>query len=131
MRTRALAFGLYADEEGLAWVRALVEDVVGSHSARIIDMTTAPVAGTDDFLARQWAAEHPGRASGARQPVTLRLHVMCSCGRGGPCARRSSPPCARRRSPPHLPGPVVGLLRGSRRRPEPLPDGLVQHAGLP
>ncbi|WP_327360210.1 hypothetical protein [Streptomyces sp. NBC_01296] len=78
MRTRALAFGLYADEEGLAWVRALVEDVVGSHSARIIDMTTSPVAGTDDFLARQWAAEHPGRASGARQPVTLRLHVMCS-----------------------------------------------------
>ncbi|MEU9179969.1 hypothetical protein AB0C90_24545 [Streptomyces sp. NPDC048550] len=78
MRTRDLTFGLYADEEGLAWVRALVEDVVGSHSARITDMTTAPVADADDFLARQWAAEHPGRASGARQPVTLRLRVVCS-----------------------------------------------------
>ncbi|MFI6150710.1 hypothetical protein [Streptomyces sp. NPDC051109] len=78
MSTRDLAFGLYADEEGLAWVRALCENVVGSHSARIVDTTRTPVTDADDFLARQWAVEHPGRASGARQSVTLRLRVACS-----------------------------------------------------
>ncbi|MFI8265069.1 MULTISPECIES: hypothetical protein [unclassified Streptomyces] len=80
MRTRDLTFGLYADEEGLAWVGALVEDVVGSRSARIVGTATTatPMSGADDFLARQWAVEHSGRASGARRSVTLRLRVVCS-----------------------------------------------------
>ncbi|MFE2477067.1 hypothetical protein [Streptomyces sp. NPDC059389] len=80
MRTRDLTFGLYADDEGLAWVGVLVEDVVGPRSARIVGTTTTttPVVDADDFLARQWAVEHPGRTSGSRRSVTLRLRVVCS-----------------------------------------------------
>ncbi|MBP8531659.1 hypothetical protein [Streptomyces sp. MK37H] len=86
MRTRTLRFGLYADEQGLAWVRELVETAVGSRSARIVsesvahtfpgsELTTADVY---DLLAEQWAVEHPGQSSGAREAVELRVHLGCS-----------------------------------------------------
>lgn len=86
MRTRCLTFGLYADEQGLAWVGRLVEDAVDSRSARIIgegvahafpasELSTAEVYG---FLAEQWAVEHPAQGSGARQPVELRVRLACS-----------------------------------------------------
>lgn len=86
MRMRTIAFGLYADKESLAWVRGRVDAVVDSRSARIVreevervlpgtDLTTAEVY---DFLAEQWAAEHPGRSSGTREPVKLRIHLACS-----------------------------------------------------
>ncbi|OPF83894.1 hypothetical protein VT50_0203720 [Streptomyces antioxidans] len=86
MRTRTLRFGVYADEQGLAWVRGLVEAAVGSRSARIAgtsvvrafpgsELTTADVY---DLLAEQWAVEHPGQSGGAREPVELRVHVVCS-----------------------------------------------------
>ncbi|WP_404952986.1 hypothetical protein [Streptomyces sp. 147326] len=86
MRTRDLKFGLYADEQGLAWVRQLVEDVVGSRSARIISETAAhtlpgsglATADVYDLLAEQWAVEHPAQSSGARQPIELRVHLVCS-----------------------------------------------------
>ncbi|MFB6616612.1 hypothetical protein ACFCV9_20780 [Streptomyces sp. NPDC056367] len=78
MRTRELAFGLYADEEGLAWVRTCIEDAVGARSARITGVTETPTGDADDFLADQWAVEHPGLSSGARQPVMLQVRVVCS-----------------------------------------------------
>ncbi|MCE4946482.1 hypothetical protein LVX13_25640 [Streptomyces albulus] len=86
MRTRILRFGLYADEQGLAWVRELVDRTVGSRGARIVmadvartypgsDLTTAE---TYDYLAEQWAVEHPGQNSGEREAVELRVHLVCS-----------------------------------------------------
>ncbi|MET9828840.1 hypothetical protein ABZ078_05940 [Streptomyces sp. NPDC006385] len=41
MRTRTLRFGLYADEQGLAWVRGLVDEAVGAREARIVGETVA------------------------------------------------------------------------------------------
>ncbi|MDX3535042.1 hypothetical protein PV721_11795 [Streptomyces sp. MB09-01] len=86
MRRRDLKFGLYADEQGLAWVRHLVGDAVASRSARVIGETAAHTfSGSDlstadvyDFLAEQWAVEHPARSSGTRQPIELRVHLVCS-----------------------------------------------------
>ncbi|CAM5310240.1 hypothetical protein [Streptomyces avidinii] len=89
MRRRKLTFGLYADEQGLARVLNLVEDAVRSRNARNTRIVGVTVARTDpggepsaadgyDFLAEQWAVEHPGQGSGARQPVELRLCLVCS-----------------------------------------------------
>lgn len=86
MRTRTLGFGLYADEQGLAWVRELVADAVGGRSARIVSETVArtfpgnglSTADVYGFLAEQWALERPGRNSGAREPVELRFRLVCS-----------------------------------------------------
>ncbi|MBI0293836.1 hypothetical protein JBE04_04845 [Streptomyces sp. PRKS01-29] len=83
---RTLRLGLYADEQGLAWVGELVHAAVGARSARIVRETvvrTFPgselsTADVYDLLAEQWAVEHPGRSSGAREPVELRVHVVCS-----------------------------------------------------
>ncbi|MFJ2897404.1 hypothetical protein ACIO87_21270 [Streptomyces sp. NPDC087218] len=86
MRTRSLRFGLYADEQGLAWVQELVDAAVGSRSARIVDravvhefpgsgMTTADAY---DHLTEQWAWENPGLDSGAREAVELRVRLVCS-----------------------------------------------------
>lgn len=86
MRTRILRFGLYADEQGLAWVGELVNGTADSRSARIVradiartypdsDLTTAEIY---DYLAEQWAFEHPGQNSGEREAVELRVHLACS-----------------------------------------------------
>ncbi|WP_371678590.1 hypothetical protein [Streptomyces sp. NBC_01276] len=76
--TREPAFGPYADAEGAGRVRALVEDAVGSPSARIVGVGLTPAPGAYGFLAPQWAVEHPGRSSGARQPAELRVRLVCS-----------------------------------------------------
>lgn len=81
-----MSFGLYADEEGLAQVTDLVHGAVRPRSARIVELTVAhrfPGSGTTtaeayDFLAEQWAIEHPGQDSGAREPVDLRVRLVCS-----------------------------------------------------
>ncbi|GGU64118.1 hypothetical protein GCM10010211_31560 [Streptomyces albospinus] len=86
MRTRSLRFGLYADEQGLAWVRELVVEAAGSRSARVVGETVADTlpgselstADVYDILAEQWAWEHPGQSSGAREAVELRVHLACS-----------------------------------------------------
>ncbi|WP_405941123.1 hypothetical protein [Streptomyces sp. NBC_00207] len=86
MRTRDLKFGLYADEQGLTWVKELVEDAVGSRTARIISETVAhtfiggelSTSGVYGFLAEQWAVEHPAQSSGARELIELRVHLVCS-----------------------------------------------------
>ncbi|GGS10835.1 hypothetical protein Snoj_14650 [Streptomyces nojiriensis] len=89
MRTRKLTFGLYADEQGLAWVGRLVEDAVRSRNARNTRIVSATVvnslpgdegstAHAYDFLAQQWAVEHPGQSSGERQPGELRVRLVCS-----------------------------------------------------
>ncbi|MET7293301.1 hypothetical protein ABZS79_14400 [Streptomyces griseoloalbus] len=86
MRARVLRFGLYADEEGLAWVESLVDGAVASRSARITGRTvrrTLPdsamtTADLYDHLAEQWAWEHPGHDGGAREPVELRVRLVCS-----------------------------------------------------
>ncbi|MFD8543131.1 hypothetical protein [Streptomyces sp. NPDC059649] len=86
MRTRTLRFGLYADEQGLAWVRGLIDQAVDSRSARIIgeavlhtlpgsNLTTADMY---DLLADQWAWENPGQHSGTRELVELRVQLACS-----------------------------------------------------
>ncbi|GAA4960285.1 hypothetical protein GCM10023238_29180 [Streptomyces heliomycini] len=86
MRTRLLRFGLYADEEGLTWVGALADGAVAAHGARPVGrdraarpagsgMTTADLY---DDLAEQWARENPGRSAGAREPVELRVRLVCS-----------------------------------------------------
>ncbi|MFJ7590633.1 hypothetical protein ACIQZO_25265 [Streptomyces sp. NPDC097617] len=81
-----MTFGLYADEQGLAWVESLVEDAVPSRNVRIVGATVAhtfpgsglTTADAYDYLARQWAVEHPGRGSGERRPVELRVRLVCS-----------------------------------------------------
>lgn len=78
VRTRDLTFGLYADAAGLAWVKTLVENAVAPRTERIDAMSETPLAGAYDFLAQQWAAEHPARSSGARQPTELRVRLVCS-----------------------------------------------------
>ncbi|MFE6906504.1 hypothetical protein [Streptomyces erythrochromogenes] len=79
MRVRRLGLGLYADAQGLAGVRSLVEDAVGSRNARIVGGTVAlTVDDRLDFLAEQWAVEHPGRSSGSRQPAYMEVRLRCS-----------------------------------------------------
>ncbi|MFE3947756.1 hypothetical protein ACFXPV_38750 [Streptomyces sp. NPDC059118] len=86
MRTRTLRFGLYADEQGLTWVRRLVEEAVACRSARIVTETAGhTVFGSEmtaayayDFLVDQWAGEHPGQSSGSREPVELHVRLECS-----------------------------------------------------
>lgn len=86
MRTRTLRFGLYADEQGLAWVRGLVAEAVGAREARIVDLTVAhtfPASGMTtadayDHLAEQWGWENPGQSHGAREAVELRVRLACS-----------------------------------------------------
>ncbi|MEV0280418.1 hypothetical protein AB0I22_29065 [Streptomyces sp. NPDC050610] len=86
MRTRSLDFGLYANEQDLAWVRGLVKELVDSRSARIVEETVArttrggemTTAYMYDFLAEQWAVEHPGQDSGTREAVELRVRLVCS-----------------------------------------------------
>ncbi|WP_149825580.1 hypothetical protein [Streptomyces tailanensis] len=86
MRTRNLSFGLYADEEGLAWVRGLVAEAVAARRARLVGdavlrafpdsgLTTADAY---DYLADQWAWENPGQSSGTRESVELRVQLACS-----------------------------------------------------
>ncbi|GAB7029046.1 hypothetical protein AB0G35_12195 [Streptomyces sp. NPDC021749] len=86
MRTRTLRFGLYADEQGLAWVRGLIDEAVASRSARIAGeavLHTLPGSGLTtaemyDLLADQWAWENPGENSGTREAVELRVQLACS-----------------------------------------------------
>ncbi|MFC8367210.1 MULTISPECIES: hypothetical protein [unclassified Streptomyces] len=87
MRTRHLRFGLYADEEGLAWAGSLVDGAVAaSQGARLVErsvLRTLPGSGMTtadlyDHLAEQWAWEHPGQSGGAREPVELRVRLVCS-----------------------------------------------------
>ncbi|MEU4953043.1 hypothetical protein [Streptomyces lavendulae] len=78
MRTRDLAFGLYADAEGLAWARALVENALSARSARIVGVSETSPVDAYDFLAQQWAVEHPARSSGARQVTEFRVRLVCS-----------------------------------------------------
>ncbi|MHB9859477.1 hypothetical protein [Streptomyces sp. YIM S03343] len=86
MRTRTLRFGLYADEEGLAWIGGLVEEAVGSRSARIVTETVAhtafggelTTADMYDYLSEQWRLEHPGQSSGTRELVELCVRLKCS-----------------------------------------------------
>lgn len=86
MRTRTLRIGLYADEQGLAWVRGLVDEAAGARGARIVDVTVArtfPASGMTtadayDHLAEQWEWENPGQGSGAREAVELRVRLACS-----------------------------------------------------
>ncbi|MFE0580654.1 MULTISPECIES: hypothetical protein [unclassified Streptomyces] len=79
MRRRLLRLGLYADEQGLAWVEGLVEDAAGSRRARILDVSVAHADDDSlDFLVEQWRIEHPGRSSGTRQPVDMEVRLRCS-----------------------------------------------------
>ncbi|WP_240803152.1 hypothetical protein [Streptomyces sp. A1499] len=86
MRTRVLKFGLYADEQELAWVSELVREAAGCRSARIVDeaivgtLSGSELSAADvyDHLAEQWAVEHPAQNSGAREAVELRVHLRCS-----------------------------------------------------
>ncbi|BBC32125.1 hypothetical protein SGFS_034190 [Streptomyces graminofaciens] len=85
MNTRTLTFGLYADEEGLTWVRQLVADATTPRSARIIDTAVAhtlpggmPTTEMYDILADQWGYENPGRNPGTRELVELRVRLACS-----------------------------------------------------
>ncbi|MDK0524693.1 hypothetical protein [Streptomyces sp. ML-6] len=86
MRTRALRFGLYADEQGLAWVQGLVDAAVGSRSARIVDRAVVhelpgsglTTADAYDHLTEQWDWENPGLDRGAREAVELRVRLVCS-----------------------------------------------------
>ncbi|MFH8221506.1 hypothetical protein ACH4C2_17840 [Streptomyces sp. NPDC018057] len=88
MRTRTLRFGLYADEQGLAWVTGLVQEAARARGARLLGqevrrelpgsgagLTTAEMY---DFLAEQWFYEHPGRPAGTREPVELHVRLACS-----------------------------------------------------
>ncbi|AOT61884.1 MULTISPECIES: hypothetical protein [Streptomyces] len=86
MRTRTLAFGLYADERDAARVAGLVEAQARARGARVVAVTVSDVLPSGemtageayDFLAEQWADEHPGQDPGARRAVDLRVAVVCS-----------------------------------------------------
>jgi hypothetical protein len=85
-RTRTLRLGLYADEAHLAWAGALVDGAVAARRARLVERTvlrTLPGSRTTtaylyDDLAEQWALEHPGHDAGGREPVELRVRLVCS-----------------------------------------------------
>ncbi|KJK45974.1 hypothetical protein UK14_24805 [Streptomyces sp. NRRL F-4428] len=72
-----MAFGLYADDQGLAGVTKLVETAVAARSARIVGVTVVDPC-PYDFLEQQWAVENPGHDSGTRRPVELRVRLTCS-----------------------------------------------------
>ncbi|MEU1122258.1 hypothetical protein ABZ371_01405 [Streptomyces sp. NPDC005899] len=86
MYVRTLDFGLYADDQGLAWARGLVHRAVASRSARIVGETVSHTLDGDgsttadvyDFLAEQWAWEHPGEGAGEREAVKVRVRLVCS-----------------------------------------------------
>ncbi|MFD0267575.1 hypothetical protein ACFVGY_13395 [Streptomyces sp. NPDC127106] len=86
MKTRTLRFGLYADEQGLARVRELVDQTVGRRIARIVQADVARTCAHSslttteayELLVEQWAFEHPGQNSGEREAVELRVHLVCS-----------------------------------------------------
>ncbi|MFF0740042.1 hypothetical protein ACFYVL_06535 [Streptomyces sp. NPDC004111] len=86
MRKRTMGFGLYADEDGLATVTGLVHRAVRASGARLLSLDLAhrlPHSGTTaeeayDFLAEQWAIEHPGQDAGARRAVLLSVRLECS-----------------------------------------------------
>ncbi|MGW0707222.1 hypothetical protein ACWD4G_14895 [Streptomyces sp. NPDC002643] len=85
MRTRTVKFGLYTDEEGMAWVGTLLRDAVATRSARITETTVAhtlvggmPAAEMYDLLADQWTHEHPDQSPGDRELVEFRVHLACS-----------------------------------------------------
>ncbi|MEV8455015.1 hypothetical protein AB0467_07670 [Streptomyces sp. NPDC052095] len=86
MRTRVMRFDLYADEQGLAWVRGLVDEAMASRAVRvhgIAVLRTLPGSGLTtaeayDLLAEQWTWENPYLDSGAREPVELRVRMACS-----------------------------------------------------
>ncbi|MDH2392695.1 hypothetical protein QCN29_28735 [Streptomyces sp. HNM0663] len=81
MRKRKLLLELYADEDGMAWVRESVKSVARARHARVIRWSETPVPPDDDscdYLAEQWAYEQPGQDPGARRPVELRLSFTCS-----------------------------------------------------
>ncbi|WP_078959597.1 hypothetical protein [Streptomyces erythrochromogenes] len=88
MRARRLRLGLYADEQGLAWVRSLVEDAIGSRHARIIGGTLAHTVDDElDFLVEQWTVEHPGQTADHGNRCTWKSTWGVPCGRGGRSAR--------------------------------------------
>ncbi|MFF3019353.1 hypothetical protein [Streptomyces sp. NPDC057939] len=79
-----LRFGLYADAEGLAWVAEVVDREVARRAARVT--RSIVVRAADDpslargyeFLAEQWAIEHPGADSGRREAAELHVRLVCS-----------------------------------------------------
>ncbi|MGW5532537.1 hypothetical protein, partial [Streptomyces xanthochromogenes] len=80
------------DEAGMVWVRGLVDQAVStrrlhrSRSPRTLEVDIArflqggrlATAEMYDLLAEQWAIEHEGEDSGAREPVELCVRLVCS-----------------------------------------------------
>ncbi|MFB7593563.1 hypothetical protein [Streptomyces sp. NPDC056160] len=73
-----MKFGVYADEEGLAWVGGLVAEASRARGARLVGQTVVggvvdagsglATAEMYDFLAQEWALEHPGRSRAPANP---------------------------------------------------------------
>ncbi|MDA5280220.1 hypothetical protein [Streptomyces sp. Isolate_45] len=84
MGTRVLRFGLYADTEGLAGVAEVVDREVACRAARVTDWTVVRAADDPslaqgyDFLAEQWAIEHPGGDGGGWEAAELHVRLVCS-----------------------------------------------------
>ncbi|MGP2440449.1 hypothetical protein [Streptomyces sp. JW3] len=77
-RTRSLVLGLYGDARDLAWAGRVVENAVTARAARIAGRTVVPASGDYDYLADQWAREHPGTDPAHRRAVELRVRLTCS-----------------------------------------------------
>ncbi|MEU2719722.1 hypothetical protein ACFW4X_11000 [Streptomyces smyrnaeus] len=83
---RWLRFGVFADEEGLEFVRDVIRrelaarrvTVVGplQERDRLDDGCTAEYLYGD--LREQWEIEHPGQDAGRRRPLEVAVRVRCS-----------------------------------------------------
>ncbi|MEV4870756.1 hypothetical protein [Streptomyces syringium] len=86
MKARALNFVLYADERGMEWVKQITKSAARERGTRVVtwqqawtsDAGSEPPDDAFDFLAQQWAYEHPGEAPDGRRLVELRVGVVCS-----------------------------------------------------
>ncbi|WP_052851933.1 hypothetical protein [Streptomyces avicenniae] len=80
MRRRGIVLGLYADDEGVARVRALVDGLAARRGVRLSWQVTRDSATAEDYdyLAAQWAVENPGHAPGARAAVEVRAAFRSS-----------------------------------------------------
>ncbi|MFI7272609.1 hypothetical protein [Streptomyces sp. NPDC049879] len=74
MRRRRIVLGLYADEAGVARVRALLDGEARRRGVRLAWQEVRGAATAEDYgyLADQWAAENSPHSPGAREAVEVR-----------------------------------------------------------
>ncbi|MGI5349806.1 hypothetical protein ACQEU8_16675 [Streptomyces sp. CA-250714] len=83
---RWLRCGVFADDEGLEFVRDVIRREVAARSATLVGPLEVRgelgggVSAEEMYgdLREQWEIEHPGQDPGARRPVEVAVRVRCS-----------------------------------------------------